>query len=95
MSEPVLHHVLLYDYVEDVLERREPYRADHLALAQQWKDDGKLVSAGALGKPPYGALFDFLVDDPAEVDAYVAADPYVANGIVTGHRIVPWTVVVS
>jgi len=95
MSEPVLHHILFYDYVEDVLERRGPYRDEHLALAQQWKDDGTLVSAGALGSPPFGGMFVFLVDDPALIDAYVEADPYVANGIVTAHRIVPWTVVVS
>jgi len=95
MSEPVLRHVLFYDYVEDVLERRGPYRSEHLALAQQWKDDGRLVSAGALGSPPSGGMFVFAVDDPAQIDAYVAADPYVANGIVTGQRVVPWTVVVS
>lgn len=95
MSEPVLHHILFYDYVEDALERRGPYRDEHLALAQQWKDDGTLVSAGALGSPPSGGMFVFLVDDAALIDAYVEADPYVANGIVTAHRIVPWTVVVS
>jgi len=95
MTEPVVHQVLFYDYVEDVLERRGPYRDEHLAHARQWKDDGRLVSAGALGNPPTGAMFVFLVDDAAQVDAYVAADPYVANGIVTGHRVVPWTVVVS
>lgn len=95
MSDPVLHHVLFYDYVEDVLERRGPYRDDHIALLKQWKADGKLVTAGALGTPPHGALFVFGVDDPAEIEAYVAADPYVAAGIVTGHRVEPWTVVVS
>jgi len=94
MADPVLHHVLFYDYVEDVLERREPYRGDHLELLQQWKDDGRLVSAGPLGKPPSGAMFVFLVDDAAVVDEYVAADPYVDGGIVTAHRLVPWTVVV-
>ncbi|MEA2218148.1 MAG: uncharacterized protein QOJ35_774 [Solirubrobacteraceae bacterium] len=94
MADPVLHHVLFYDYVADVLERRGPYREDHLAQARAWKDEGRLVSAGALGKPPSGALFVFLVDDPAEIDAFVDADPYVRNGIVTGHRVVPWTVVV-
>jgi uncharacterized protein YciI len=94
MADPVLHHVLFYDYVEDVLERRGPYRAGHLEHARQWKDDGRLVSAGALGTPPTGGMFVFLVDDPAVVEEYVAADPYVAGAIVTAHRIVPWTVVV-
>jgi uncharacterized protein YciI len=95
VTEPVVHQVLFYDYVEDVLERREPYRPDHLALVQQWHADGTLVMAGALGKPPHGAMFVFLVEDPAEIDGYVAADPYVSGGVVTGHRVVPWTVVVS
>lgn len=94
MSDPVLHQVLFYDYVADVLERRGPYRDAHLAHARRWKDAGKLVSAGALGSPPTGAMFVFLVDDPGQIDAYVADDPYVQNAIVTGHRVVPWTVVV-
>ncbi len=50
--------------------------------------------AGALGDPPHGALFVFSVDDPAQIEEFVAADPYVAGGIVTGHRVVPWTVVI-
>jgi uncharacterized protein YciI len=94
MAAAVLHHVLFYDYVEDVLERRGPYREAHLALAGRWKDDGKLVSAGALGNPPSGGMFVFLVDDPAVIEEYVAADPYVEAGIVTAHRVVPWNVVV-
>jgi len=94
MSDPVLHHVLFYDYVPDVLERRAPYRQDHLALAEGWKDDGRIVMAGALGSPPSGAMFVFLVDDPADIEAFVAEDPYVLGGIVTGHRVEPWTVVV-
>jgi uncharacterized protein YciI len=94
MSDPVLHHVLFYDYVPDVLERRAPYRPDHLAVAQRWKADGRIVMAGALGSPPSGAMFVFLVADPAEIEAFVAEDPYVLGGIVTGHRVVPWTVVI-
>jgi uncharacterized protein YciI len=92
--EPVVHPCRFYDYVEDVVEKRAPLRADHLALARQWKDDGLIVLAGALGTPPTGALFVFLVDDPALVDAFVAADPYVSGGIVTAHRVVPWNVVI-
>ena len=94
MADPVLHHVLFYDYADDVLERRGPYRAGHLEHAQPWKDDGRLVSAGALGTPPTGGMFIFLVDDPAVIEDYVAADPYVTGAIVTAHRIVPWNVVI-
>ncbi|MEA2194450.1 MAG: uncharacterized protein QOG42_884 [Solirubrobacteraceae bacterium] len=94
MSDPVVHHCLFYDYVEDVVARRAPLRAEHLALAREWKDDGRIVMAGALGDPPYGALFVFRVEDPAEIEAFVGADPYVAGGIVTGHRVVAWNVVI-
>jgi uncharacterized protein YciI len=94
VSEPVVHHALFYDYVEDVVERRAPLREAHLAWARQWKDDGRIVMAGALGSPPYGALFAFRVDDPAQIDEFVAGDPYVEGGIVTGHRVVPWNVVI-
>jgi uncharacterized protein YciI len=94
MSDPVLHHVLFYDYVENAVERRAPFREAHLAFAREWKDAGRIVMAGALGTPPTGGLFVFLVDDPADIDAFVQADPYVVNGIVTAHRVQPWTVVI-
>ncbi len=94
MSDPLVHQVLFYDYVEDVVERRAPYRKDHLAWAQTWKDEGRIVMAGAIGDPPHGALFVFLVDDPEQIEEFVTGDPYVAGGLVTGHRVVPWNVVI-
>jgi uncharacterized protein YciI len=94
MSDPVVHHVLFYDYVEDVVEKRAPYRAAHLEHARAFKEQGKLVSGGALGQPPTGGMLVFLVEDAAEVEGFAADDPYVRNGIVTAHRVVPWTVVI-
>jgi len=46
VTEPVVHHCLFYDYVEDVAAKRAPFRSDHLALARAWKDDGRIVMAG-------------------------------------------------
>jgi uncharacterized protein YciI len=94
VTELVPHHCLFYDYVEDVVEKRAPLRTDHLALMGAWKEDGRIVMAGALGNPPHGALIVFRVDDPAQVEEFVGADPYVAGGIVTAHRVVPWNVVI-
>jgi uncharacterized protein YciI len=92
--EPAVHHCLFYDYIEDVVEKRGPLRAGHLAHARAWKADGRIVMAGALGNPPTGALFVFRVDDVADIDAFVGGDPYVSGGIVTGHRVVAWNVVI-
>jgi uncharacterized protein YciI len=86
---------LHYDYVPDVLERRTPFREAHLALIREWHAKGQLRSAGAYDPPSDGALFVFDVPSPLDVAAYVAQDPYVKNGIVTGHRIRPWKLVVG
>jgi uncharacterized protein YciI len=87
------HFLLFYDYVEGMLERRAPYREDHLALVRGWKDDGRVVMAGAVGKPPHGALFVFDVDAPEAIEEFVAADPYVGAELVTSRRVEPWSVI--
>ena len=89
------HFLLLYDYVEDYMERRAPFRSAHLALAQEAHDRGELVMAGALGDAPPGAVFVFSVAGPATVQAFVDADPYVSGGVVTSWRMRPWNVVVG
>jgi hypothetical protein len=84
---------LIYEYGEGAWERRDPYRPAHLELIERWHQDGRLVIAGALGDPAYGALLGFDVEDPAEVEQFAASDPYVTEGIVSAHRVEPWTVV--
>ena len=55
----------------------------------------QLVCAGATGAPPDGALFIFKGLAPADVEAFVKADPYVQNGLVTAWKVSPYTVVVG
>ena len=93
MSEPRRLLALHYEYVPDILERRAPHREAHLAHVREWEGSGRLLIAGALGDPPQGALFAFDVEDPAAVEEFAAGDPYVEAGLVTGHRVEPWTVV--
>jgi uncharacterized protein YciI len=84
--------VLTYEYVPDVVERRGPYRPGHLALIDEWVARGTVLAAGATGDPPTGALIVFDAD-PADVERFVADDPYVSGGLVSEHRIEPWSVV--
>jgi hypothetical protein len=81
--------VLFYQYVEDILERRAPHREAHLARINEWRDDGKIVLAGAVGSPPTGAVIVFDVEDPGEVETFAADDPYVVAALVTEFRIEP------
>jgi uncharacterized protein len=93
MMPPLRLLALHYDYVAEILERRAPHRDAHLAHVRDWEQSGRLLIAGALGDPPRGALFGFAIDDPRPIEEFVAADPYVEAGLVTAHRIEPWTVV--
>ncbi|MFZ4755423.1 MAG: YciI family protein [Miltoncostaeaceae bacterium] len=92
--DPDTHTLLLYEYVDDIIERRGPYRDAHIALLQQLKDSGTILMAGAVGDPVSGAAIVFYPCDPAEVGEYVLRDPYVVNGLVTTWRALPWNVVV-
>lgn len=87
------HFLLLYDYPDDVLERRAPHREEHLELVRQWKEDGRLLLAGAIGDPVSGGALAFRVDEETDIDLFMKADPYVREGVITGHRVEPWNVV--
>jgi uncharacterized protein YciI len=90
----VAHHILFYDYVEDILERRAPHREAHLERIRSEEDAGRVVMAGALGDPPHGAAIVFADGvEPTEVEAFAGGDPYVTAGLVTNRRIERWNVV--
>ncbi len=85
--------LLFYDYVDDIVDKRGPHRDAHLAHIAHWKDDGRVVMAGAIGDPPHGGVLAMRVDDPATVEEFVADDPYNKAGLVKEWRVEPWTVV--
>ncbi|NEK56427.1 hypothetical protein GCU56_00875 [Geodermatophilus sabuli] len=89
-----MHLVLEYTLAADYLERRAALRDEHLALARAAHERGELLLAGALPDPYDRALLVWTA--PREtVERFVAADPYVVRGLVTGWTIRPWNVVVG
>jgi uncharacterized protein YciI len=86
-----LLHLLVYEYVEDMTERRAPHREAHLALIQRYHADDRLVIGGAIGVPVHGGLLAFR--EASDAEAFAAEDPYKAAGLITSSRIEPWAVV--
>lgn len=95
MQPPAPHHLLLYDLVDDYLERRPAYRPEHLELAARERDAGHLVLAGAFGDPPTGAALVFRDVDAEHVREFAQADPYVKAGLIRSWRVEPYAVVIT
>lgn len=87
------HFLLAYDLAPDYLARRPAFRDAHLALAWAAADRGALLLGGAVGDPVESALL--LFTDAEAAHAFARADPYVANGLVTAWRVLPWATVVG
>ena len=90
-----MHYLLFYDVAPDYLKRRGEFRAEHLALAWKACERGELILGGALADPVDSAVLLFQGDSPDIAERFVAADPYVKNGLVTRWRVRPWTTVVG
>jgi uncharacterized protein len=93
VSDEAVHHLLLYEYVEGMAERRGPYREEHLAGIRAERDAGRLIMAGALGNPPTGGAFVFRGVEREAVEAFAQADPYTRAGLVTSWRAERWNLV--
>jgi hypothetical protein len=90
-----MHYLLFYDVTHDYLERRDAFRAEHLALARQAVERGELVLGGALADPVDAAVLLFRGASPEVAERFVAADPYVRNGLVQRWRVREWNTVVG
>jgi len=83
--------VLIYELVDDYLERRAALREEHLGLARSAHERGELLLAGALSDPYDRALLVFAGDDGAtRAEAFAESDPYVRHGLVTAYTVRRW-----
>lgn len=90
-----MHYLLFYNYSPDYLERRGQFRGEHLKLAWAAAERGELVLGGVLAEPIDTGLLLFAGDSPDVVERFVAADPYMANGLVVSYRVRRWDTVVG
>lgn len=90
-----MYWILFYDLADDYLERRPSLRGRHLDAVRAAHERGQLLIAGALADPADGAVLVFKGDSPEPAERFAADDPYVRDGLVTGWRVRPWTVVIG
>ncbi len=88
------YFALIYEVIDDYVERRAPLRALHLKHATAAQDRGELLLGGAFSDPVDRALLVFRSSRGA-VEAFARQDPYVINGLVKRWEVRPWTVVVG
>lgn len=74
--------LLMYGYVPDMAERRQPHRPAHLEYAKKAHAEGRLSFAAAMADPIDGAVLIVRAESESEVYQLVAGDPYVTAGLV-------------
>ena len=79
-------YVLLYTPVDNVAEIAPAHFPAHVAHAQAFHREGTCVALGTFADVQRdGAMAIFTTREAAE--AFVAADPFVLEGVVAGHEI--------
>ena len=84
-----MRFVLWGTYCNDALEKRGPYREEHLAGLQGLKDAGTLITLG----PTEGSTHVFGIYEAASqnvVEQLLHNDVYWRNGIWTELKVYPW-----
>lgn len=90
-----MYYILYYKTVENYVERRVPFRQEHLALARQVFEKGELVLGGALTDPADGAVLIFKGDNRTVAESFAQNDPYVKNGLIPEWTVREWNVVIG
>ena len=85
--------MLQYEFVDGMLQKRDPFRGAHLEQVEKWTKDGKLILGGAYSNPVDGGALVFDVASAKEVEDFAKEDPYVKNGLVTKYSVREWNVV--
>ena len=91
----VKYFALFYDVDDGFVEKRAPFREQHLRLIREAHARGEVVMAGALGDPPDGALLVFRAPSSVVAEEFARQDPYVRQRLVVAWKVKPWMVVVE
>jgi hypothetical protein len=90
-----MYCILYYKTVDNYVERRAPFREQHLAHAKAAHERGELFMGGALSEPADSAVLVFQGEDASVAAEFAKTDPYVLNGLITEWHVRPWAVVIG
>ena len=65
-----MYYILFCKTIDNYIEKRATFRAEHLKLAQDAQKSGALVMAGALEKPADEAVLVFKGDSPEVAESF-------------------------
>jgi uncharacterized protein YciI len=81
--------VLWGTYCADALQRRTPYREEHLEGLRRQKEEGVLITLGPTEASSH-VFGIYEAENQAAVEALVKNDVYWRNGIWTAVEVHPW-----
>eukprot|EP00752_Nemacystus_decipiens_P007529 g6728.t1 len=92
-AEPAKLAAVVYTYVDGMVDKRGPYRSDHLDLLKTMTEEGTCLLGGAFVEPCDGAVI--LFSSPDHAQQFVDKDPYNTGGLVTKYQIRDYMAVVG
>ena len=90
-----MYYILFYKTVDNFIEKRTPYREEHLDHVKSAYERGDLFMGGALEDPVDSAVLVFKGDGPFVAEDFAKHDPYVKNDLITEWQVRPWMVVIG
>ncbi|CAM9284591.1 unnamed protein product [Ectocarpus sp. 13 AM-2016] len=84
-GEPAKLAAVVYTYVDGMVDKRGPYRTDHLDLLKAMTEEGTCLLGGAFLEPCDGAVL--LFSSPEKAQQFVDKDPYNTGGLVTKYQV--------
>jgi len=89
-----MYFLLIYDLVDDYIEKRTPYRPQHFEHIKAAQARGEFMMGGAFDPADQAGLL-FKVDDISIVENFAKIDPYVLGGLVPNWWIRKWSIAIG
>jgi uncharacterized protein YciI len=89
-----MKYVLLYESADDVAAKAPQHFPAHLARITEFQRRGEILMVGTFGDAQrHGAMGIFPTREA--VEAFVADDPFVLNGVVRSYEIREWNEILT